>query len=161
MPSFMRKINVISRCGTIFRSEKLKELGLGDNRSSFILTLCRNPGISQDNLSKKLFINKSNVTRTLAALETLGYVRREQSAEDKRVTLVYPTEKAEEVLPEVRAVLKEWREYLTADLSEEELLLLDSSIAKLAKRAAEYAEMSEEALAEADDGAKNGGNAPA
>ncbi len=146
MPTFMRKIAVITRCGAMFRAEKLNELGLGDNRHSYILSLCRNPGISQDALSKKLFINKSNVTRTLATLEKLGYVWREQSAEDKRVTLVYPTQKAVDTLPKIRAVLKEWREFLTEGFTEEEIAVLDESLSRLASRVAVYAEMSEEVL---------------
>ena len=50
MTSFMRQINVISRCATMFRANKYKEkgLGIGAGHSSYIMILCRRPGISQD-----------------------------------------------------------------------------------------------------------------
>ena len=154
MPSFMREINIVSRCGSIFRSEKLKSYGLGDNNHSYILILCRNPGISQDALARRLFINKSNVTRTLAQLEQTGFVTRRVSEKDRRVTLVYPTDKAYEVLPTVREVLREWREYLTEGFTEEEKKLLLDLTHRLAVRAAEYADLSDDALR--DDFAENG-----
>ena len=150
MPSFMRYINVVGRCAAIFRADRLKGTDLAESQHSYILCVCRNPGISQDALARKLFLNKSNVTRTLSQLEASGYVRREQSPEDKRVTLVYPTEKAEAALPGIRAILKEWREYLTADLTEEERARLEAILPKLAKRAADYAAVSEEAYGDID-----------
>ncbi|MBO7377019.1 MAG: MarR family transcriptional regulator, partial [Clostridia bacterium] len=145
-----------SICGSIFRSEKLKKYGLGDNNQSYILILCRNPGISQDALARRLFINKSNVTRTLAQLEQNGFVTRRVSDKDRRVTLVFPTEKAYEVLPTVREVLREWREYLTEGFTDEEKRLLLELTRRLAGRAAEYADLSEDALRE--DFAENGEN---
>lgn len=153
MPSIMRYINVVGRCAAMFRADRLRETGLADTQHSYILCICRNPGISQDSLAKKLFLNKSNVTRTLAQLESMEYVRREQSPEDKRVTLVYPTDRALGILPEVREILKEWREYLTADLTAEEQTQLDTLLPKLAKRAAAYAAVSEEAFGDLDGGA--------
>lgn len=154
MPSFMRYINVVGRCAAIFRADRLKETDLAETQHSYILCVCRDPGISQDALARKLFLNKSNVTRTLSQLEASGYVRREQSAEDKRVTLVYPTEKAEKMLPVIRGFLREWRSYLTQDLSEEELTRLEEILPKLAKRAAAYAEISEEAFGDIDSAEK-------
>ena len=62
MPSLMRCINIISRCGAIYRSDRLAGTDLGETHHSYILTLCRSPGISQDSLSKKLFINNTLIT---------------------------------------------------------------------------------------------------
>ena len=150
MPSFMRLMNVITRCGAIYRAEHLGDAGLGESHHSFILLLCRHPGISQECLSRKLFLNKSNVTRALAQLENAGYVTRVPSEEDRRVMLVFPTEKAYGILPLVRETLKSWREYLTEELSDEEKAALDSILPKLASRAAEYAKISKEAYSDPD-----------
>ena len=39
---------------------------------TYILNVCRNPGISQEALSQLIFVNKSNVARQLAVLEEKG-----------------------------------------------------------------------------------------
>lgn len=145
MPSLMRYINVISRCGAVWRGDKLKDTDIGAAHTRYILTVCRHPGISQDKIAKRTYINKSNVTRNLAYLESCGYVERRQSATDKRVVEVYPTEKAFEILPAVQSAVREWNRYLTEDLSDEEMEMFMSMLSRLAGRAAEYAKVSIEA----------------
>lgn len=142
MPSLMRYINVISRCGAVWRGDKLKGTDIGASHTSYIMTVCRHPGISQDKLAKRIYINKSNVTRNLAYLESCGYVERRQKDTDKRVTEVYPTEKAMEILPTVQNMLREWNNYLTEDFSEEEMEMFMSMLSRLAGKAADYAKVS-------------------
>lgn len=141
MTSFMRQINVISRCATMFRANKYKEkgLGIGAGHSSYIMILCRRPGISQDALAKRICVNKSNVTRHLAQLEKNGYVERKQSETDKRVILVYPTEKAYAIVEEVRGVSNGWKQYLMEDFSADEIEMLTDMLHRMAKKAADYA----------------------
>lgn len=140
MDSFMRCISRTARCADLYRSEKLEPLGLGGCQYVYILNICRNPGISQEGLSRKIYINKSNVARQLALLEQSGFVRREADSRDRRVLRVYPTKKAEEALPFVQQVLADWRSYLTGDFSEEERAELDRLLEKLLAKASAYAE---------------------
>ena len=69
---------------------------------------------------------------------------RKQSETDRRVTLVYPTEKMEAVLPEVRKIIEEWNGYLTADLTDSELQLFRSVLERIAVRAKKYSDNREE-----------------
>ena len=137
MPSFMRQINIIGRCSAMVRNDKLADTGLTGWHYSYILTLCRNPGQSQEHLARHVYINKSNVTRHLAQLEKNGYVERRQSEEDKRVMLVYPTEKAYDVLPRVREVVRSWNSYLTEDFTPEEMEQFNAMLSRITHRATE------------------------
>ena len=67
-------------------------------------------------------------------------MKREQSQEDKRALLCYPTEKMLRVLPRVREIVAEWNRLLTSDLSEEELSAFASTLDKIALRARECVE---------------------
>ncbi len=154
MPSLMRYINIVSRCATIWRTDKLEGTELGDQHYSYILVVCRRPGISQDAISRRLFINKSNVTRSLAYLEDHGFVTRERDSEDRRQTLVYPTEKAFEVLPQVREIIRSWNSYITEGFSEEEMEMYLSMTERIAARAAEYAKLSSDAYTDLDGATK-------
>lgn len=137
MPSFMRQINVIGRCSAMVRNQKLADTGLTGWHYSYILTLCRNPGQSQEHLARHIYINKSNVTRHLTQLEKNGYVERRQSEEDKRVMLVYPTDKAYEVLPRVREVVRSWNLFLTEDFTPEEMEQFNSMLERITRKATE------------------------
>ena len=148
MPSLMRYINIVSRCAAIWRADKLEGTELGDQHYTYIITVCRNPGISQDAIARKLCINKSNVTRSLSYLETHGFVTREQSSEDRRITLVYPTEKAHDILPTVRSIIRGWNAYITEGFTEEELEMYMDMTERLAARAADYAKLSSDAYSD-------------
>ncbi len=135
MPSISRYIMTIARCSNQFRSERLQGTGLCGRHCAYILRVCRAPGTTQDAIAKEIYVNKSNVTRQLAALEQEGFVERRPCETDSRAMEVYPTEKALAVLPQVRAVLQEWNAYITADFSEEEKEQFSSLLARAAARA--------------------------
>jgi len=86
-----------------------------------------------------LFVNKSNAARQLADLEKNGFVARRQG-EDKRVLLVYPTEKAIETRPKIIAILTNWNNYLTEGFSEEETEKLNDMLGLILERAKAYVE---------------------
>lgn len=140
MPAFMKNLNMIARCTEQYRSACLASLGLKGSHCVYILHICRQPGISQEGLAKQICINKSNVTRQLAQLEKLEFVRREVSEEDKRVIQVYPTPKAEAAYPKVRRVIREWNAYLTQDMQEQELVQLMEMLEKIKAKAIAYQE---------------------
>jgi DNA-binding MarR family transcriptional regulator len=119
----------------MYRAEKLKDTGLGGGHLSYILTLCRHPGMSQEQIARHIYINKSNVTRHLAQLEQRGFVERRQNEKDRREQLVYPTKKAYDVLPEVTAVIRSWNEYLTEGFSDEEMEQFNAMLDRIARRA--------------------------
>ncbi len=136
MPSISRYIYVINRCAGMYRAEHLQESDLGQIHHRYLFSVCRHPGISQEELARHVYISKSNVTRHLSYLESCGYVERRQSEEDKRVMLVYPTEKAYEVLPFLRTLVHGWSDAITEELSPEEQELFHDILKRVAKKAA-------------------------
>lgn len=138
MFSIMKGINICARCAEAYRNEKLTSYGLSGIQAIYLLHLCRNPGISQEKLSQLLCINKSNVARQLAVLEEKGFVGRKSPPEDKRLLLVYPTEKAENTLPVIEQVLHDWSCYVTEDFTLEERRLLQGMLEKITQKSTTY-----------------------
>ena len=133
-------MNEIVRCGMQYRNEQLAPFGLKSSHASYLLEICRSPGISQDTLAKRICFNKSNIARQIAVLEEGGFVRRKPGAEDKRVMELYPTEKTLELMPQIRQVLRSWRSYLMEGLSEEEIAVLDKALTSMRSRAGDWME---------------------
>lgn len=140
MPYIVKTMNEIVRCGMQYRNEQLAPFGLKSSHASYLLEICRSPGISQDTLAKRICFNKSNIARQIAVLEEGGFVRRKPGAEDKRVMELYPTEKTLELMPQIRQVLRSWRSYLMEGLSEEEIAVLDKALTSMRSRAGEWME---------------------
>lgn len=140
MISYMKYISITSHCATQYRSERLSGSGLNGCQCSYIFNICRNPGITQDQLAQQIHVNRSNVTRQLASLEENGFVVRKQSESDKRAIEVYPTDKATDILPTVLDIFHEWRDYLIEDFTDEEKACLLSLIERVARKAEHYAD---------------------
>lgn len=133
----MKKMNVISRCQALYRAEKMPCEGIKPAHHAFLLTVAREPGLSQDQIAMRVCLDKSGAARALNHLEEQGYVRREVSRSDKRVLQVYPTDKLEEVLPRVREIARAWNEALTADFTDAEMDLFLDMLSRMETRAKE------------------------
>lgn len=144
MSTILRKMNVISRCGGAYRADRLETSDLPAFQHSFLTAVCHHPGFSQDQLARHLCLNKSTVTRRLTSLEENGYVTRVPSENDKRVTLVYPTEKAQMLLPKIAALTHEWNDAITDGIPADELAVFNTVLSKLAHRAKELAGMDDD-----------------
>lgn len=134
MPKIMKDMNIISRCQLSYRSEMLKGDICGCHHP-FILAICHKPGMTQEEISRELCLNKSTVARALTQLEGKGYVKRESNPEDKRSTLVFPTDKMISVLDKVVNITREWNEQISEDISEHELEIFASVLSKMSKKA--------------------------
>ena len=140
MSQIIRDITEITRCGTQYRTEALAPMALKACHASYLLEICDEPGISQDNLAQRICINKSNIARQVAALEESGFITRAPSFEDKRVMKLYPTEKTLKLLPQILAILDIWEEQLTAGLTQDELELLSDLLSRMKAKATAWME---------------------
>ena len=143
MTDFIRYTGEIWRCGNLYRTERYEALGIGSYQDSYILNVCAHPGITQEGLSSRIYIHKSNVARQLGSLEEKGFIRRETDPSDKRNMLVYPTEKAYAVLDEIKRVNAEWDRIMLEGFSEEEREEVERFSALLAERAKKIIEKEE------------------
>ena len=138
MPDLMHHVTDIARCAALYRQEELAALGLKSCHASYLDTICANPGITQDQLARRIFINKSNVARQLVVLEEDGFVERCPSPEDKRAIQVFPTEKARACMPEITRIFRCWEAFVAQDLTMEERKALVSMLEKLKSRSADW-----------------------
>lgn len=120
MERIMKYINRVYRASVLDRAFAFQEQNLKGHQLSYILQICRNPGLNQDELASRLFVNKSSVTRQLNQLEAAGYIRRLEAPEDRRNRRIIPTAKAEKLYPEIIRYLDSWNSALTDSLSPDE-----------------------------------------
>lgn len=139
MEILTRTINIINRCTNLYRDTQLDDTSLSGCQVPYILRICRQPGQTQEELAQGLHVHKSSVARKLAALETNGWITRTPCSQDRRALRVYPTSKAEAVIPQLHQMLTEWSDYLTASLSPQEADILLALLNRVADRAEAWA----------------------
>ena len=128
-------MNNLIRCMNQYRTELLAPMALKSCHASYLLEICACPGISQEQLSRRIYANKSNVARQLAVLEESGYVCRLPGEEDRRVMRVYPTEKAQAALPRIQEIMGNWEEAVAVGLTEAEREKLSALLEDMTRRA--------------------------
>lgn len=128
-------MNNLIRCMNQYRTELLAPMALKSCHASYLLEICACPGISQEQLARRIYINKSNVARQLAILEENGYVTRRPGEEDRRVMRVYPTEKAQAALPRIQEIMGNWEEAVAMGLTAAEREKLSDLLEDMTRRA--------------------------
>ena len=138
MAAFTHNLNVVARCTQMQRGQKLKSLGVCGGQVPYLLRLCREPGLTQEEIAQALYVNKSTAARQVNSLERAGFVERRVSAQDRRCIRVYPTERALQALPALREAVREWNEYLLQGFGDAEREALLSMMERVAGRAQAY-----------------------
>ena len=144
MPKFMKMLNNISRSQAIYRHSKISAMDIQSCHYSYVLSICRAPGRSQEEIAKDLCVNKSTVTRNLNFLEEKGYILRKSLPNDKRQFSVYPTDKMLAVLPEIKAASVEWMTLLSEDIPQNELEVFNKVLEKMEAKSRKILESQEE-----------------
>lgn len=121
----------IGSFGRQYRERQLAPLGITSRQALFLREVGAAPGISQEQLTGRIGINKSNVARAVATLEEEGYIERRSCGMDKRVLRLYPTEKTLALLPGIEEVMASWEALLVADLTEAEQQALETMLLRV------------------------------
>lgn len=140
---FMKMLNNISRSQAIYRHNRIAADDLQGSHYAFVLAVCRQPGRSQEDLARELCVNKSTVARNISCLEEKGYVSRVSLPNDRRQFSVFPTEKALQVLPAIRAASTEWMTLLSEGISQTDLETFHSVLKRMQEKAREIIEQQE------------------
>lgn len=127
----------ISRCCTTYRKQQLKESPFNPAQHIYISYACQYPGCSQEQLISAICLDKTTVTHHLNRLEEAGYIERRVSSADGRRRLIYPTEKALKLYPQIHGAYETFTEKIQEGLSPEdraELLRLTEILGQNAMR---------------------------
>ncbi|HHV59667.1 MAG TPA: MarR family transcriptional regulator [Clostridiaceae bacterium] len=136
--NIIKHISRLERQRRYFLDKHLGAYKLHGSMFLIISFLDRNPGASQDRLCEYLLIDKSGIARKCKKLQGLGYIRREQSRDDRRQNNLFLTEKGKELIPVIRSLLAEWRGIVTKNMDENEQKMLIELLSLMEKNALEY-----------------------
>jgi DNA-binding MarR family transcriptional regulator len=120
MENLGRYISILYRSGKMYINNKFEKYNIGNGQYLFLLSLSHNEGVTQEEMSCKLFIDKGTTAKAIKRLEDEGYVKRSVDDKDKRAYKVYLTEEGRKVTAEISEVLHDWNDILTSGFTEEE-----------------------------------------
>lgn len=137
--SIARWVSILYRYGQSYVTKRIESYNLGSGQFVVLITLYGSDGISQDQMSKYLKIDKASIAKAVRPLEKEGYIRREVDENDKRAYKVYLTQKAFDIREELFEVINEWENALLSDLSDSDKVLFLKLLKKVAHNASNTA----------------------
>lgn len=102
MDSPFKSISILYRKSHIWLNNGCARYGLTAAQAVVILIVCDFKALTQDDITKRLSLDKSVIAKTVTKLEELGFIVRTTNAKDKRTYDICPTEKAWAVYPAIR-----------------------------------------------------------
>lgn len=106
-------------------------LGVTRAQWKVLFRLSRTPGLRQVELADILDVEPITLSRILDRLEEAGLVERLRDPDDRRAWRLEITTKAQPLIAKLRALAEELMDEAFAGLSEEELALMRSKLAKI------------------------------
>ena len=129
-----RRIRKIDKDSQRFVAQALGNTNLTLSDYDMIHTVQHRPGITQEQLRKKYALDKSTIARRAAKLEAGGYIERRPHPEDGRRKQLFVTEKGAAIRNAKVDAESFYYEWLTAELSQEELDVLRPLLNRLQLR---------------------------
>ena len=131
-------LSVIYRQRQNFMRDKLQNLDIGVTDYPILLILNHCEGMGCNEISKKYFINKSLVSKSISKLITLGYLEQKRDPSHKQRLNIYLTTRGREVIPEIRGYSREWEDEAMGEMTSEERELLKQLLKKIYERSLDY-----------------------
>ena len=115
-----KSISILYRKSHIWLNNGCAQYHLTAAQAVVILIACDFNVLTQDEITKRLSLDKSVIDKTVTKLEETGFLVRTTNVKDKRTYDIRPTEKAWEVYPAVKEQVDESFRRMTHQMTDEE-----------------------------------------
>ena len=122
----------------LFERDELKVYGFTTSQCNTILGLYKSGGLTMNELSEKMNLNSSTMTRILDNSVRDKYISRDKDEFDRRIVIVSLTDKGKDVAKKIDITLKEYYKKVIANIPEgqvEEVLKSVNILQKAFERA--------------------------
>lgn len=115
-----KAISILYRKSHIWLNNNCAKYGLTAAQAVVILIVCDFEMLTQDEITKRLGLDKSVVAKTVTKLVERGYLIRTTNPKDKRTYDITATEKASEIYEFLKEQLDDCFSKMTRDMTQEE-----------------------------------------
>ncbi|WP_304341559.1 MarR family winged helix-turn-helix transcriptional regulator [Metaclostridioides mangenotii] len=127
----LRAVGALSRTINTLNDNKYKKFNIQKGQYIFLTRVCENPGINLIQLTSTLKIDKTTTTKATQKLIKENYITKKIDTDDKRISRLYPTEKALEIYNVIIAEENRSIDICFKDFSENEKILVYQLVKKM------------------------------
>lgn len=129
--SMGRRINLLFRLTMMYARNEFKKMGVGAGDYAILFNLCMEDGLSQDELSKRMRVDKSYTARAVAQLEKMGMVKRKPDPHEHRIKRVFLGARGRDMESEFFRFAANWHQILVKDIAPQDLVIMRAGMDKM------------------------------
>lgn len=129
--SIGRRVNLLFRLSMMYLRTEMKTLGVGAGDYALLFILFWEDGLSQDELTQRLRVDKSQTARAVAKMEKMKMVRREPDPHEHRIKRVFLGKKSLELKREFFTILKKWQLTLVDGIPEKDVDIIRAGMDRM------------------------------
>lgn len=126
-----RMIMLLARKCQGYLGDALRSYDLTAAEEPFFMVLQNYKGITQEELSALIGVDRAATARAMRSLEEKGFLFRVQDPNDRRQNRVYPTEKAQQMWETVRQELLHFNTLMTQGLDSQTVELVYAALQQI------------------------------
>ena len=112
-------------------SDRLRMVGVSIPQCDVLTTLSEQEGVNQQELAKRLYVTKGNISGLLDRLEAAGFVERRSLASDRRQYSIHLTDSGRAMAEKAIAVQRKWLASTFGQLEDSELEAMEGHLLRL------------------------------
>lgn len=134
----IRAFGILYRTFISYTDHALQEQDLSYSDSIFLVNIGAKEGITQEEISTTLAIDKAAVARSVKQMSAKGYVKTIPSEVDRRAKELYLTEMGKELYQLMQRINGKWMDYILNEFSPQEIERLSQMLGKMGNMAKKY-----------------------
>lgn len=115
-----KSISILYRKSHIWLNNNCAPYNLSAAQAVMILIICDHQSLTQDDITKRLSLDKSVIAKTVTKLEERGFLVRTTNPKDKRTYDICPKQKAWEVYPFIKEQVDVCFQHMTHTMTNQE-----------------------------------------
>ena len=151
--SIVRMITLLARKSQSYIGSALSKYNLSAAEQPFFMALQHHEGVTQEELTAIVCVDKAATARAIKSLEKKGYLIRIQDKKDRRQNRIYPTDITKQLGSAVRSELLHFNDMITQGIDPESLDLIYSALIKIEEN---FAHISNKKSSEIEQGGQRG-----
>lgn len=130
-PSLGRSISILARLMKMYYDHGLADFEIGWGQQFYVEYIYDHPGTSAQEMVECIRVDKATLTKAIRKLEEIGYIRIVQSENDRRIKLLYLTDKAVPAAKRIKEIHSSFYSTLCSNISPSDILQADQTLEQM------------------------------
>lgn len=132
-------VSILYRSTQKYYDRMLQKLHMTYAQLPILIMIYEQEGITMQQIANQGVYDKGTISKNVKNLQTMGFIRTQESKKDKRNKELYTTDQAKQIMFHVYGIRRDWWHHLTKDIQTDELDHFISLYQTMAENARRYA----------------------